>query len=462
MNNTASYIMFNKTTNPTNFLQTGGLVQASRSNNHAIYLSQGVSVTNYNILGGSCLVISNSSDIAVAYGTSSGTVTFGISGNAFVKTPMLEPQANSSAGNGTVKMQGGLLLTDQIFDQNTNANGGFNFSGGTIEPIDSGSATGSVAKGQAGLFGDFIGHSTPADNFNMPITGNGATIDTTDASGNPQTVTIYANVSGNGSLTAVGGGTLVFAGTNTGNYSGQININSGTLKIAANTSVSPAFTSGNVNVNGGTLDVAGKTPTVGTVTLTSGSIGDSAGGGSITASSFTLQSGTVSTILAGPSATLAKTTAGLVNLTSANTYGGLTSISAGTLALIYPNGNLGTGNIAITPGAVLDASSYDAASASPPTLFGASGGTLSAGPNRHAGDRHQRQRGPAGRHRQPSHGRHADRRRQSDVQLGKRDVSLCQRRPHQHDDGRRLLQQPNVDLAVERLNCVGHLHALHL
>ena len=232
MNNTGSYIMFNKTANPSNILQTGGLIQSARSANHAFYLSQGVSVTNYNISGGSAIVTANNSDIAVAYGSSTGTVAIGISGNAFVKTPRLEPEANNSAGNGTVNMQGGLLLTDQVFDQQANS-GGFSFSGGTIEPIDGGTV---ASSGFSSLTGDFIGHSTNLYNFNMPISGNGATIDTTDASGNPQNVYLYANTSGNGSLTAIGAGTLILAGTNTGNYSGQININSGTVKVAANTS----------------------------------------------------------------------------------------------------------------------------------------------------------------------------------------------------------------------------------
>ena len=154
-----------------------------------------------------------------------------------------------------------------------------------------------------------------------------------------------------------------------------------------------------MNVNGGTLDVNGKAVAVGTVTLAGGAITDSVGVGSITATgfpTFALQSGAVSAVLAGPSATLTKTTSGLVNLWKANTFGGLTSISAGTLALIYPSGNLGTGNVAITPGAVLDTSSYDAASAPPPTLFGVSGGTLSAGRTGTPGIDINRQRGPAG------------------------------------------------------------------
>ncbi len=179
-------------------------------------------------------------------------------------------------------------------------------------------------------------------------------------------------------LNVIGGGTLVFASSQTPyTYSGQVNINSGTVRLnnALGSSYTPLFTSGNANVNGGTLDVYGSPATAGTATLASGLITDSVGNGSLTATTFALQSGTVSAVLAGPSATLTKTTAGLVNLTSANTYGGLTTISAGTLALAIGTGNLGTGNVTINPGGVLDTSSYGG---SGPTLF-TTAGTLYAG-----------------------------------------------------------------------------------
>jgi autotransporter-associated beta strand protein len=381
---TSSYIEFNNlATNHTvsNISQTGGYVYSGRTSANAIYLSQGIGSggCNYTISGGSLgVVIGSNSVLCIAYGNNSGPSNLTITGNAFVKTPRVELNAlSSSTGTGTVNMQGGLLLTNQVFDQDP-INGGFNFSGGTIEPL---SLSGGVFNN---VTGDFIGHPIATYNFNMPITGNGATIDTTDITGTPQTVTLYANLSGNGSLTAIGGGTLVFAATNASgyNYSGQVNINSGTVRLTnppGSSNPSPLFTTGNANVNGGTLDVYGQPASVGTVTLASGAIVDSQGNGSLTATNFVLQSGTVSAVLAGPNATLTKTTAGLVNLTNGNTYGGLTTISAGTLALLYPSGNLGTGNVTITPGAVLDTSSYDANSALPPTLFGASGGMLSAG-----------------------------------------------------------------------------------
>ena len=137
----------------------------------------------------------------------------------------------------------------------------------------------------------------------MQITGNGATYDTTDFSGNPQTATIYANLTGSGNLNVAGAGTLVFASTQTGySYSGQVNINSGTVRLTnpnPSANPSPLFTTGNANVSGGTLDVYGTPTSIAAVTLASGAITDSVGNGSLTATNFALQSGTVSAVLAG-------------------------------------------------------------------------------------------------------------------------------------------------------------------
>ena len=227
--------------------------------------------------------------------------------------------------------------------------------------------------------GDFIGRPNTAKNITVNITGSGATYDTTDLSGNPQVTSNYAMLTGSGTLNVIGGGTFVFASSQTPyTYSGQVNINSGTVRFnnALGSSFAPLFTTGNANVNGGTLDVYGSAATVGTATLASGLIADSVGNGSLTANTFALQSGTVSTALAGPSATLNKTTAGVVYLTNGNnSYGGLTTIGAGTLALANGAGVLGKGSVTITPGGVLDTSSYGG---SGPTLF-STAGTLYAG-----------------------------------------------------------------------------------
>jgi autotransporter-associated beta strand protein len=375
--NTSDFLIFNDTSTISNFLQTSGSVYCGRgtqTSNSDIYLSQGVGGCNYTISGGTMSTKTGGTYIiTLGYQNTSGPCSLNITGNGVVMAPLLALNCSTIAntiGSATVNMSGGLLQTDQI-DTNSAIAGQFNFSGGTIQPQDNGSAV-TGGPGGAGLF---IGRPNSARNITVQITGNGATYDTTDLSGNPQTTYVYAVLTGNGSLDVNGSGTLVFASSQSGyNYSGQVNINSGTVRISPVLGA-PLFTNGNANVNGGALDVAGTAATAGTVTLTSGLITDSVGNGSLTAANFALQSGTVSAVLAGASATLHKTTAGLVTLTGANTYGGATTINGGTLALASLNGSLGTGNVTITSGAVLDTSLY---SSPGPTLFNTAG-VLSAG-----------------------------------------------------------------------------------
>ena len=137
-----------------------------------------------------------------------------------------------------------------------------------------------------------------------------------------------------------------------------------------------------MNVNGGTLDIAGKTPTVGTVTLASGTITDSMGGGYITATglpSFALQSGTVSAVLAGPSATLTKTTAGAVNLEQRQhlrrPHHDQRRHSGADISQRQP----GDGQHHDHPRRRVGHLVVRRRQRPPPTLFGVSGGTLSAG-----------------------------------------------------------------------------------
>ena len=85
-----------------------------------------------------------------------------------------------------------------------------------------------------------------------------------------------------------------------------------------------------VVVNGGTFDIAGNSDTVAGVQLASGSITGS--GGTLTSTSaHDLRSGTVSAVLGG-AVGATKTTAGTVTLSGANSYSGVTTVNAGTLA----------------------------------------------------------------------------------------------------------------------------------
>jgi autotransporter-associated beta strand protein len=154
-----------------------------------------------------------------------------------------------------------------------------------------------------------------------------------------------ASAATTGALTKTGAGTLILSGANL--YTGLTTVSAGTLQYGVNA----ALSSGAVTVNGGTLDVATFNDAVGAVTLTNGSIIGTTG--VLTGTSYAMQDGTVSAILAGAVA-LTKSTAGTVTLSGANTYTGLTTVSAGVLN-IQNNTSTGTvaGGVTITAGAAL-------------------------------------------------------------------------------------------------------------
>jgi autotransporter-associated beta strand protein len=130
-------------------------------------------------------------------------------------------------------------------------------------------------------------------------------------------------------LTLTGTGTLTLSAANT--YLGGTNVNSGTLAYGVANALPQT---GAVNIAGGALDLAGFGGNVGAVILTSGTIlNSSATAATLTGSSYTVESGTISAVLAGSTSALAKTGSGTVILSGANTYGGGTTIDAGTLAL---------------------------------------------------------------------------------------------------------------------------------
>jgi autotransporter-associated beta strand protein len=163
------------------------------------------------------------------------------------------------------------------------------------------------------------------------------------------TFTVSSSISGTGALNKTGSGTMALNGANT--YSGGTVVSAGTLRINSNERI--ANTS-DLTVAGGTFNVQTFSETVANVTLSSGSI-TGTGAGTLTASTFTLESGSASAILAGSGATMTKTTAGTVTLTGANTFTGATTIDGGTLTASASSGSaLGaTSSVTVNSGGTL-------------------------------------------------------------------------------------------------------------
>ena len=130
-------------------------------------------------------------------------------------------------------------------------------------------------------------------------------------------------LSGGGGLTKQGSGTLIITNTGGNDFSGSITVSGGTLQVG----------------NGGT--------------------GGSLGAGNLTNNAALVfnrtGSLTVANFISG-TGTLAKNGTGTLTVSGANTYTGDTVINGGTLALSGSGAIVGSTNIAIASGAVLDAS----------------------------------------------------------------------------------------------------------
>ncbi len=181
---------------------------------------------------------------------------------------------------------------------------------------------------------------------------------------------LNGSVSGSGSITKVGTGTLTLAATNS--FTGGLNLSAGTVALSgAGTLGSATGTSG---ITGGTLDLGATSQTqaslvqsggtvqngtisVGTYRLTNGTL---ASDSTVSASTlFDLRAGTVNGVLAGAGA-MTKTTAGSATLAGSNTYTGGTTIVAGTLIAASATA-FGPGSVSISGGATLQAGATDLA-----------------------------------------------------------------------------------------------------
>ncbi|MDZ7619613.1 MAG: autotransporter-associated beta strand repeat-containing protein [Patescibacteria group bacterium] len=175
-------------------------------------------------------------------------------------------------------------------------------------------------------------------------------------------VTIASNLAGNGTLTRSGTGTLTLTGTNS--FAGATTITGGTLRLGNESGLGAApalFAAGHL-----TLDGAGATLTAtASFTLDDATRGITlgSGGGSFGADAATTL--TIGNAISGPGA-MTKVGAGTLVLTAANTYTGLTTVSAGTLELNSAGGNAiagdsvaGTTDLQVNTGATLRLAAAD-------------------------------------------------------------------------------------------------------
>jgi fibronectin-binding autotransporter adhesin len=271
---------------------------------------------NNSYAGGTTL--GSASTIASDSGTL--TLTGGIVDSGFTATFAGSGDTTSTgviSGTGALVKNGNGTLT---LNATNTYSGGTTINGGTVAVISSGlGAAGGSVTINAGTLEILTTFATPR-NFSLGSSTSTFQIDPS------QTYTVTGTVSGTGSLNKTGTGTLILSGANT--YTGATNVSAGTLQTSANERI--ANTS-DLNVSGGTFALQSFSETVASVTLTSGSITGTSTG-TLTASSYSLESGNVSAVLAG-TGPMTKSTTGTVTLTGINTFTGTTTVTGGTLVL---------------------------------------------------------------------------------------------------------------------------------
>jgi len=302
---------------------------------------------------------------------SAGTVTLGssssIDGDVAVNAGTLT--ANGTLGGANLVVNAGTLALNGTAAATTVTINGGTLALGASNALAAGAAVTVAQTGASTATLDLGAHNQTIAGFTL---GAGSTADAGRLAGSGtltstggyalKSGTVTGNL-GNGTATKSTAGTVTLTGTlgaaATSTADSTLNIDAGVLALASNNRLGDHT---GVTINGGALALGATTDTVDTFTLAGGDI---SGGGTLTAATYDLQSGTVDANLGNGAAS--KTTAGGVALTAGHTIGADLVVSAGTLTT---SGTLGGANLAVT-GGTLDVGAQVAA-----TTVDVNGGTL--------------------------------------------------------------------------------------
>lgn len=159
--------------------------------------------------------------------------------------------------------------------------------------------------------------------------------------------TLAVRLGGAGAITKTTAGTVLLSASNT-KFSGSVTVSDGTLQLGTVTSLGSA----SVLLEGGTIQLAGTTR-VGYFEQTGGTVT----GGTLVSSQILTESGTLAAVIAddgGLASGILKRTAGLTQVTAANTFTGVVSVQNGTLQLDGAGAFASAARLATRQGGTLD------------------------------------------------------------------------------------------------------------
>jgi len=324
---------------------TIGANQTWLNNNAAATLGGSTGI----IIGGNTLTLAGAGNFSlvpnmtatsggVLNANQTGTLTLGAASAGFVGT------LNTGLNGGALLLNNSSVLTG--------AGALVNIQGGTIATS---STSGRILVANTSVSNDFTLGQAATGTGVVTISGamdlNNATRQITTAN----SADTLSGVISNGGLTKAGIGTLTLSGTGANTYTGLTTVGAGGLTLSKTSvdaiagsvlvngtgtltlgATDQIINTSNVEVaTGGTFALATFTDTVNGVKLTGGTITGSAGGILTSTTAYDFQSsGNVTGSLAG-TAGANKTTSGTVTFSgsNANTYTGLTTVSAGSLIL---------------------------------------------------------------------------------------------------------------------------------
>ncbi len=237
------------------------------------------------------------------------------------------PFYTTLTGSLAVHQEGpGTTSLAPLYGPNTYTGGTF-ISGGSLNVGASGALP---TDGSVTLSGGTLDNTGTNITLGDVLLQNGLIVGTgeiTAASFTTESGVISSVLTGSGGLTQSGSGVTTLYAQNT--YTGGTVVSAGTLRYGAADALPVA---GAVTISGGALDLAGIDGQVGAVLLDGGSIINSSGPATLTASSYTTSSGTISAVLAG-SGGLTQSGPGTTTVESVNTYAGPTTVTDGVLEL---------------------------------------------------------------------------------------------------------------------------------